>query len=136
MPFSGEEAMGRFMDLHELFHTYTNSKFGKQVRHCCSACSQVWWVRCPLSRLHEPCLSRSVSDWVHPLAHAPPNTSFTAPPCVLRWTTTPLYPPSPTLTPSRAPSAWAAHTASTCRWGSILHRLGGVGWLHLGFAFS
>lgn len=35
MPFSGEEAMGRFMDLHELFHTYTNSKFGKQVWHCC-----------------------------------------------------------------------------------------------------
>ena len=29
--FSGEEALGRFLDLHELFHAYTNSKFGKQA---------------------------------------------------------------------------------------------------------
>ncbi|PRW61113.1 splicing factor 3A subunit 3 [Chlorella sorokiniana] len=39
VPFSGEEAMGRFLDLHELFHTYTNSKFGKQVDYYTYVCS-------------------------------------------------------------------------------------------------
>ncbi|KAL4446223.1 hypothetical protein ABPG77_003030 [Micractinium sp. CCAP 211/92] len=31
VPFSGEEAMGRFLDLHESFQTFINSKFGKQI---------------------------------------------------------------------------------------------------------
>jgi hypothetical protein len=30
--FSGEEAMGRFLDLHEHHQAYLNSKFGKQAR--------------------------------------------------------------------------------------------------------
>ena len=32
VPFSGEEGMGRFLDLHEHYNTFTNSKFGKQAR--------------------------------------------------------------------------------------------------------
>lgn len=31
VPFSGEEGLGRFLDLHEAFQTFTNSKFGKQL---------------------------------------------------------------------------------------------------------
>ena len=31
VPFSGEECMGRFLDLHELFQSFVNAKFGKQV---------------------------------------------------------------------------------------------------------
>lgn len=30
--FSGEEAMGRFLDLHELHQAFCNAKFGKQAR--------------------------------------------------------------------------------------------------------
>ncbi|KAJ0525720.1 putative splicing factor SF3a60 binding domain, SF3A3 domain, splicing factor 3A subunit 3 [Helianthus annuus] len=29
--FSGEEAYGRYLDLHELYNDYINSKFGKQI---------------------------------------------------------------------------------------------------------
>jgi hypothetical protein len=32
VPFSGEEGMGRFLDLHEHYHTFINAKFGKQAR--------------------------------------------------------------------------------------------------------
>ncbi|CAA2998735.1 splicing factor SF3a60 homolog [Olea europaea subsp. europaea] len=31
--FSGEEAVGRYLDLHELFNDYINSKFGEQIEY-------------------------------------------------------------------------------------------------------
>lgn len=31
VPFSGEEVGGRYLDLHEHFHTFVNAKFGKQL---------------------------------------------------------------------------------------------------------
>ncbi|KAJ4705844.1 splicing factor 3A subunit 3-like [Melia azedarach] len=31
--FSGEEAFGRYLDLHELYNLYINSKFGKQIEY-------------------------------------------------------------------------------------------------------
>ncbi|KAK4759057.1 hypothetical protein SAY87_020358 [Trapa incisa] len=31
--FSGEEAMGRYLDMHELFHLYVNSKFGEPIEY-------------------------------------------------------------------------------------------------------
>lgn len=37
VPFSGEEAMGRFLDLHESYQTFINSKFGQQARVFCFA---------------------------------------------------------------------------------------------------
>ncbi len=31
VPFSGEEAGGRYLDLHEPFHRWVNAKFGSQI---------------------------------------------------------------------------------------------------------
>ncbi|PKI72437.1 splicing factor SF3a60 homolog [Punica granatum] len=31
--FSGEEAMGRYLDMHELYHQYVNSKFGEPIEY-------------------------------------------------------------------------------------------------------
>lgn len=31
LEFSGEEALGRFLDLHEHFNRFINSKFGRQL---------------------------------------------------------------------------------------------------------
>jgi splicing factor 3A subunit 3 len=36
--FTGEEGLGRFLDLHELYLQYINSKFGKKVK-------KISWVR-------------------------------------------------------------------------------------------
>lgn len=50
VPFSGEEAMGRFLDLHELFQTYINSKFGKQVDYYTYVCGVVDFGTIPRAR--------------------------------------------------------------------------------------
>ena len=56
VPFSGEEGMGRFLDLHEHYHTFINSKFGKQARgrrHSTGA--ETWCMQCTAQH--------STADW-------------------------------------------------------------------------
>lgn len=141
VPFSGEEAMGRFLDLHELFQTYTNSKFGKQVLQQ----GAVWWdgghgedVLLPAVGMSlvtaESCFSASHdAAYVTRMAVQPPamctlccvhHLLFHMALCslihMLRWTTTPTCLQSPTSAQPLARSGWAVPIGSTCRWGGAL----------------
>lgn len=60
MPFSGEEAFGRFLDVHEPYQVYINSKFGRQVDYFTFVSSLTDFAAVPRSQR----ISKPYKDYV------------------------------------------------------------------------